>query len=343
MSVVVVGLHSQPLNLKRPAFKHADRALLYHVLDEHWPYITAMSFPRAPISVAASAGQESDREAVRRLARRFLHLSRRVALRVHDRGRYFLIALPLTTPSWTYDYFLPRFGDLEGAAFVRGDQCAYGAHDHDSGHPVQRPMGWLTNSPAVANELSRRCKCPPGAHQQLSGARADNMFPEGRPGTSELDGPAAACPWGLAQAFCRGVLQQMKLDYHDSLAFDAAYPVEDAFPRDRSRSRSPPREEPHPAEDRQEAPGQGEPAPSAEAEAEAPEVPAEAPRGQRRGRAPIRREQGVLPGGRPLGFRRGRRTQLGALENPRKSYRALDLWKDLESPRERALESPREP
>ena len=53
---------------------------------------------------------------------------------------------------------------------------------------------------------------------------------------------AAAYPLGLAKAFCRGALQQMQLDYCDSLAADSAYPVEDAFPREpRLRSRSPPR------------------------------------------------------------------------------------------------------
>ncbi|CAK0891172.1 unnamed protein product [Prorocentrum cordatum] len=136
----------------------------------------------------------------------------------------------------------------------------------DTSKPIKKPTGWLTNSAAVANHLSKRCACPPGAHQQLLGKNSGGYRAQ----------QAAAYPAGLAKAFNRGVLQQMQIDYRSSLAMDAAFPVEAA--------------------------------------AEAPEAPAEVPVRPRRGRAPARRERGVPPGGRPLGFRRGRRTQHGEFE-----------------------------
>ncbi|CAK0817009.1 unnamed protein product [Prorocentrum cordatum] len=176
--------------------------------------------------------------------------------------------------------------------------------DWDTGTPIKKPTGWLTNSAAVANHLSKRCACPPGAHQQLLGKDSGGYWAQ----------QAAAYPVGLAKAFCRGVFQHMQIDYRSSLVMDAAFPVEDAFPRERSRSRRPPRGEPAPEEEHQEGPPLGEDAPPAEAAAEAPEAPAEVPAGPRRGRAPARRERGVPPGGRPPGFRRGRRTQHGEFE-----------------------------
>ncbi|CAK0841114.1 unnamed protein product [Prorocentrum cordatum] len=190
----------------------------------------------------------------------------------------------------------------------------YGAREHgwmqsqplgaDTGKPTKKPTGWLTNSAAVANHLSKRCACPPGAHQQLLGKNSGGYRAQ----------QAATYPSGLAKAFCRGVFQQMQIDYRSSLVMDAAFPVEDASPRERSRARSPPRGEPEPEEDHQEGPPLGEDAPPAEAAAEAPEAPAEVPAGPRRGRAPARRERGARPGERPLGFRRGRRTQQGEFE-----------------------------
>ncbi|CAK0903623.1 unnamed protein product, partial [Prorocentrum cordatum] len=107
----------------------------------------------------------------------------------------------------------------------------------DTGKPTKKPTGWLTNSAAVANHLSRRCACPPGAHQQLLGKDSGGYRAQ----------QAAAYPLGLAKAFCRGVFQQMQIDYRGSLVMDAAFPD----------------------------------APPAEAAAAAPEAPAEVPAGPR--------------------------------------------------------------
>ncbi|CAK0861813.1 unnamed protein product [Prorocentrum cordatum] len=254
-------MQSQPLDVDHSPdydlLKGPGRALLYRILDLHWPYITVLAFPCHPWSLMTNTNKLIDWDKVRR-----------------------------------------------SAVFVRGDQCAYGACDKDTDKPIKKPTGWLTNSAAVANHLSKRCVCPPGAHQQLLGRNSGGYRAQ----------QAAAYPVGLAKAFCRGVLQQMQIDYRSSLVMDAAFPVEDAFPHERPRSRSPPRGEPVPEEVHQEGPPLGEDAPPAEAAAEAPEATAEVPVGPRRGRAPARRERGVPPGGRPLGFRRGRRTQHGEFE-----------------------------
>ncbi|CAK0828997.1 unnamed protein product, partial [Prorocentrum cordatum] len=230
-------MQSQPLDVDHSPdydlLKGPGRALLYRILDLHWPYITVLAFPCHPWSLMTNMNKRID---------------------------------------WD--------------------------------EPIKKPTGWLTNSAAVANQLSKRCACPPRAHQQLLGRNSGGYrAPQ-----------AAAYPVGLAKAFCRGVLQQMQIDYRSSLVMDAAFPVEDAFPHERPRSRTPPRGEPVPEEAHQEGPPLGEDAPPAEAAAEAPEAPAEVPARPRRGRAPARRERGVPPGGRPLGFRRGRRTQYGEFE-----------------------------
>ncbi|CAK0904737.1 unnamed protein product [Prorocentrum cordatum] len=234
-------MQSQPLDVDHSPdydlLKGPGRALLYRILDLHWPYITVLAFPCHPWSLMTNMNKLID---------------------------------------W----------------------------DRDTGKPIKKPTGWLTNSAAVANHLSKRCTFPPGAHQQLLGKNSGGYRTQ----------QAAAYPVGLAKAFCRGVFQQMQIDYRSSLVMDAAFLVEDAFPRERSRSRSPPRGEPAPEEEHQEGPPLGEDVPPAEAAAEAPEAPAEVLAGPRRGRAPARRERGVPPGGRPLGFRRGRRTQHGEFE-----------------------------
>ncbi|CAK0894249.1 unnamed protein product [Prorocentrum cordatum] len=229
-------MQSQPLDVDHSPdydlLKGPGRALLYRILDLHWPYITVLAFPCHPWSLMTNMNKLID---------------------------------------WDeYDGILIRLWDLEGVVFVRGDQCAYGACDRDTGKPIKKPTGWLANSAAVANQLSKRCACPPGAHQQLLGRNSGGYRAQ----------QAAAYPVGLAKAFCRGVLQQMQIDYRSSLVMDAAFPD----------------------------------APPAEAAAEAAEAPAEVPVRPRRGRAPARRERGVPPGGRPLGFRRGRRTQYGEFE-----------------------------
>ncbi|CAK0838030.1 unnamed protein product [Prorocentrum cordatum] len=196
-------MQSQPLDVDHSPdydlLKGPGRALLYRILDLHWPYITVLAFPCHPWSLMTNMNKLID---------------------------------------WD--------------------------------EPIKKPTGWLTNSAAVANQLSKRCACPPGAHQQLLGRNSGGYRAQ----------QAAAYPVGLAKAFCRGVLQQMQIDYRSSLVMDAAFPD----------------------------------APPAEAAAEAPEAPAEVPVRPRRGRAPARRERGVPPGGRPLGFRRGRRTQYGEFE-----------------------------
>ncbi|CAK0827114.1 unnamed protein product [Prorocentrum cordatum] len=243
-------MQSQPLDVDHSPdydlLEGPGRALLYRILDLHWPYITVLVFPCHPWSLMTNMNKLIDWDEVRR-------------------RRYFLIEQPLTALSWEYDGILIRLWNLEGVAFVRGDQCAYGACDRDTGKPIKKPTGWLTNSAAVANQLSKRCACPPGAHQQLLGKNSGGYRAQ----------QAAAYPVGLAKAFCRGVLQQMQIDYRSSLVMDAAFPVEDAFPHERPRSRSPPRGEPVPEEAHQEGPPLGEDAPPAEAAAGAPEAPAE--------------------------------------------------------------------
>ena len=74
-------------------------------------------------------------------------------------GRYFLHEHPRYATSWQ----LRRMAHLmatPGVELAHGDQCQYGSvirRGQQVGDPVTKPTGFLTNSPEVYDQLSRRC------------------------------------------------------------------------------------------------------------------------------------------------------------------------------------------
>jgi len=72
---------------------------------------------------------------------------------------------------------------------VRGDQCAHGQKDTETGRPLKKSTGWMTNSQVIANELARRCRCTV-PHQHVIGA---NRY-------GSRSGQVAAYPVELARA-----------------------------------------------------------------------------------------------------------------------------------------------
>jgi hypothetical protein len=79
-----------------------------------------------------------------------------------DGGRYFLHEHPRWASSWSLKC-MEEVASLPGVQIVHGDQCQYGAETQSSdsvstkGSPILKPTGFMTNSPEMANALSRRC------------------------------------------------------------------------------------------------------------------------------------------------------------------------------------------
>ncbi|CAE7715141.1 RE1 [Symbiodinium necroappetens] len=102
-----------------------------------------------------------------------------------------------------------------GGKHVESDLCAYGETEPETGKPVPRKLGWVSNSEALLNHLGKRCVCPFGRHASPAARETYREYPT-----------------ELCNAICQGVLQTMVLDY--SLAFAAgdlsyyehAYPAE---------------------------------------------------------------------------------------------------------------------
>ena len=102
-----------------------------------------------------------------------------------------------------------------GGKFVVGDQCAYGKMDFDSGRPIRKSTGWLSNNKPILNAVGKRCKCRSGSHEQVVGA--NSRGPRSR--------QAAAYPKDLCKAICEGILHSMVLDYAAKVPQELSYPT----------------------------------------------------------------------------------------------------------------------
>ena len=115
---------------------------------------------------------------------------------------------PATSVAWKFDGILATLIEKARGKFIISDQCAYGKKDAESGRPVKKPTGWISNSEVLLNHIRKRCSCPWGAHEQVVG--------------SNKEGPrskqAAAYPPALCAAICRGVRETMILDYATAFA-----------------------------------------------------------------------------------------------------------------------------
>ena len=152
------------------------------------------------------------------VGKRALLLVVRVCKHRHVRGRYFLVENPAGSLAWAFEGIMFRLIESCNANYVVSDQCAYGAIDLDSGKPIRKPTGWLSNSEPLLNALGRRCRCKWGAHQQVLGSNSKGARSR----------QAAAYPPDLCRAVCQGILHTMKLDYPSLVqqAFHLSYPVE---------------------------------------------------------------------------------------------------------------------
>ena len=103
---------------------------------------------------------------------------------------------------------MKKLMETEGVNLIRGDQCQYGAEvgfGKVEGRPVKKPTGFLSNSPAILEALSRRCVGVGGScSRRKAGVHAHC---EGR-----VCREAARYSRQLCQAFLRGMHRQMQLD-----------------------------------------------------------------------------------------------------------------------------------
>ena len=73
----------------------------------------------------------------------------RVCQTVIERQRYFVVEQPWSAESWRYDGVLARLWQRDDVWLVRGDQCAYGKVDSESGLPYLKATGFMTNSQLI--------------------------------------------------------------------------------------------------------------------------------------------------------------------------------------------------
>jgi hypothetical protein len=159
---------------------------------------------------ALNKSRSSDPDAYDRARRRAVKHVEFMVEMYHEQmadGHYFLHEHPSLATSWQ----LKCMEELMSAPTVRlakGDQCQYGAEAQRGsakGSPILKPSGFLTNSNAVAEVLSRRCtgaqgQCPRsggGAHVSCTGIRAKD---------------AARYPRGLRRAIIKGITAQLRVD-----------------------------------------------------------------------------------------------------------------------------------
>ena len=113
-----------------------------------------------------------------------------------DKGRYFLHEHPNTATSWQEGSIVDML-DRNGVLRIVGDQCQYGQSD-ELDNPVKKATGWMTNSPCVAEALSKRCSGLKGYCSRQGGGR--HMTASGR-----LAREMAVYPFILCKAILMGL------------------------------------------------------------------------------------------------------------------------------------------
>ncbi|CAK0792797.1 unnamed protein product [Prorocentrum cordatum] len=194
--------------------------LLFEILDEHDPYLTITAFDCRIWSVMANMSPTVDWGTLRRTyGVRVLKLVKRICLHRYERQRYFLAEQPWSAASWKYKNILAEIYALPNVWFACGAQCGFGKKDIDSGKPIQKLTGYLTNSQCVLNKLAAPCKCQT-AHEMVGGNSS----------AGKRAAQAAAYPPRMATAICEGVKQQMEIDSAVALAngyMESSFPVDD--------------------------------------------------------------------------------------------------------------------
>ena len=117
-------------------------------------------------------------------------------------GRYFVHEHPQAAKSWEEEC-VPKLLAKNDVQRVIGDKCMYGLKSEKGGRigPARKSIGFMTNSPCIAQALSPRCPNLKGKevheHVRLEGGRTK---------------AAQVYPPGLCRAICQGYMKQIEAD-----------------------------------------------------------------------------------------------------------------------------------
>ena len=147
----------------------------------------------------------SEEEARRRRAAGEVHLAFVCELyqaQVDD-GKYFLHEHPQAASSWNLDC-VRAILEQDFVERTVCDQCQYSHEDRD-GNPVRKATGWMSNSPEILKQLSRRCRGPLPQCSRRKGGRHSHV-------SGRLAREAAVYPVELCKAILIGCRNQLRRD-----------------------------------------------------------------------------------------------------------------------------------
>lgn len=120
--------------------------LVHNVLDERRPYLTLIAFDCKFWSLLTNMSPSCNWEELRNtVGVRTLRLVVSICLKQYQHGRFYLVENLAGSLAWVFEQILARLIEEAEGKFVIGDQCAYGHEDVESGKPVKKPTGWLSN------------------------------------------------------------------------------------------------------------------------------------------------------------------------------------------------------
>lgn len=141
--------------------------MLFETLRAHRPYCVIVAFDCKLWSLLSNLKSDPEilQEMRETIGRKSLKLVVEICIWQHDHGRFFLVENPAGSLAWVWEDLLRRLLSRCLAKFVISDQCAYGKVDLESGKPIRKPTGWLSNDEVLLNHLGKRCTCRWGSHQ----------------------------------------------------------------------------------------------------------------------------------------------------------------------------------
>ena len=216
--------NSQPMDIMDgyDLLSAKGQRLLWNTLKQHRPYLVILAFDCRIWSLLNNLthgehGQERVRHLRATIGARTLHLVVRICLFQNAKGRYYLVENPAGSLAWAFNDILSTLIEKGDGKYIISDQCAYGKRDAESGRPIRKATGWLSNSEGLLNELGKRCKCKFGTHQVILGSNRFGLRSR----------QAAEYPLELCRAICRGIMRTMQIDYAISLPKELSYPAFD--------------------------------------------------------------------------------------------------------------------
>ena len=142
--------------------------MLFQTLDEHDPLLVTIAFECRMWLLLTNLNPEGECKQLRStIGRKTLRLVKRICRHQHQRGRYFLVEIPVGSLAWRYHGILLKTLEELGGKYVLCDQCAFGLKDLDTGRLICKTTGWLSNCEPLLNHIGKRCRCKPGTHQCL--------------------------------------------------------------------------------------------------------------------------------------------------------------------------------